>query len=76
MKAIILISSIFYIIGLKVSNQIELVKKSNPADTLISTKIIPHQPAKSVKVLNDDENLNLTESLKDEEPIKEEDDHS
>lgn len=38
MKALILISSIFYILGLKISNKIDLVKKSNPVE-----KIITHQ---------------------------------
>lgn len=40
MKAIILISSIFYILGLKIGHKIDLVKKVNPAKTItITTKI-------------------------------------
>ena len=38
MKAIILISSIFYILGLKIGNKIDLVKKNNPAEKVISEK--------------------------------------
>ena len=38
MKAIILISSIFYILGLKVSHTFEFVKKSNPVDKVISVR--------------------------------------
>jgi len=48
MKAIILISSIFYILGLKISNHIDLVKKSNPVDTLITNKITSIPPSKTV----------------------------
>lgn len=40
MKAIILISSIFYILGLKIGNKIDLVKKENPVKTIsIATKV-------------------------------------
>ena len=38
MKAIILISSIFYILGLKIGNKIDLVKKSHPVDKVITEK--------------------------------------
>ena len=44
MKAVILISSIFFILGLKVSHKIDLGIKNNAVDTLISTKIIPQHP--------------------------------
>lgn len=47
MKAIILISSIFYILGLKISNKIDFVKKSNPVDKIITHKIISDKPSKS-----------------------------
>lgn len=53
MKAIILISSIFYILGLKISNHIDLVKKSNPVDTLITNKIIVTPPSKVVYLKNE-----------------------
>jgi hypothetical protein len=76
MKAIILISSIFYIIGLKVSNQIDLVGKSNPVDTLISNKIIPQQPAEAVQVFPSEENNAGVDSMKNEETLKEEDNQS
>jgi hypothetical protein len=76
MKAVILISSIFYIIGLKVSNRIDLVGKSNPVDTLISNKIIPQQPAKAVQVFQTEENSIEIDSLKSEESLKEEDNQS
>lgn len=37
MKAIILISSIFYILGLKIGNKIDLVKKVNHTKTIAFT---------------------------------------
>jgi hypothetical protein len=47
MKAIILISSIFYILGLKVSNKIDLVKRSNPVEKIISNTITSKKSVKS-----------------------------
>lgn len=43
MKAIILISSIFYLLGLKLSNKIDLIK---PAAHSVS-KVIVHKPSES-----------------------------
>lgn len=71
MKTVILISSIFYIIGLKVSSQIDLAGKSNPVDTLISTKVIPLQPAQSVQIFQSDENISEADSIKTEQPERE-----
>ncbi|MBT3383400.1 MAG: hypothetical protein HN778_05710 [Prolixibacteraceae bacterium] len=48
MKAIILISSIFYILGLKIGNKIDLVKKSNPVEKIITNNIIVKKPAKTI----------------------------
>ena len=48
MKAIILISSIFYILGLKIGNKIDLVKKSNPVDKIITNSITTVKPSKSI----------------------------
>lgn len=48
MKAIILISSIFYILGLKISNKIELIKKTNPVDTIVTKTIKSANPEKSI----------------------------
>jgi len=46
MKAIILFSSIFYILGLKIGNKIDLVKKSNPVDKIITQKVEIKKPEK------------------------------
>lgn len=44
MKAIILLSSIFYILGLKIGNKIDLVKKNDPVDKVIATKVKVAEP--------------------------------
>lgn len=41
MKAIILISSIFYILGLKISNKIDLVKRTCPVEKVIMHTVKP-----------------------------------
>ncbi|MEN8116559.1 MAG: hypothetical protein ABFS16_06240 [Bacteroidota bacterium] len=48
MKAIILISSIFYILGLKISHKINLVKKCDPVDKVITNKVKTEKPSKSI----------------------------
>jgi len=48
MKAIILISSIFYILGLKISNKIDLIKKVSPVEKVTIQKIKPETPEKAV----------------------------
>ena len=65
MKAIILISSIFYILGLKISNHIELVKKCNPVDTIITNKITTTSPSKAVHFTDETSLKILADSLKD-----------
>ncbi len=47
MKTIILLSSIFYILGLKLSNQIDLEKKEHPIDTVVGNKIMSSTPSKN-----------------------------
>lgn len=47
MKTIILISSIFYILGLKIGNKIDLVKKNNPVEKVVTEKVKPEKPADS-----------------------------
>ena len=44
MKAIILISSIFYILGLKISTKIDLIKKSHPVEKIISQTDVIKKP--------------------------------
>lgn len=47
MKAIILISSIFYILGLKISNKIDLIKKSTPVEKVIIHSVQKANPEKT-----------------------------
>ena len=47
MKVIILISSIFYILGLKISNKIELVKEVNPVEKIIMHTAKPEESKKN-----------------------------
>jgi hypothetical protein len=65
MKAIILISSIFYILGLKISNQIDLVKKSNPVDTIITNKITSTPPSKIIYFKDEAGLKTLADTLKE-----------
>lgn len=46
MKAIILISSIFYFLGLLIGNMFHIAKESAPIETIIVNKIKTIQPAK------------------------------
>ena len=46
MKASILISSIFYLLGLFIGNKIDLVKKSFPVEKIIIHKIQEYKPSK------------------------------
>ncbi|MBN1987365.1 MAG: hypothetical protein JW761_13725 [Prolixibacteraceae bacterium] len=49
MKAIILISSIFYILGLKIGNKIDIVKRANPVEKIITKCITaPPKPPKTI----------------------------
>lgn len=48
MKTIILISSIFYILGLKISNKFDFVKRSTPVEKIIVNKTKPAPPEKTI----------------------------
>lgn len=74
MKAIILVSSIFYILGLKISNKIDLVKKTSRADTTISqTVVVPQLNRKQIDFTTAEKELNAAESTttKSEETTEE-----
>ena len=53
MKAIILISSIFYILGLKIGNKIDLVKKSNPPEKVITENVKVEKPSDCYDAINE-----------------------
>ncbi len=48
MKTIILVASIFYILGLKLGHKIDIVKKSNPVEKIITNCITPPKTPKTV----------------------------
>ena len=64
MKAIILISSIFYILGLKLGNKIDIVKKTNPVEKIITNCITPTKPAKAIQFEQKDAEKAQPDSLK------------
>ena len=64
MKAIILISSIFYILGLKISNKFELIKKANPVEKIITVDSPDKQSATTVKFDDEIKPVGTTDSLK------------
>lgn len=66
MKEIILISSIFYILGLKLGNKIDIVKKSNPVDSIIINCIPSSKPSRAIHFEQKDVKKSEPDSLKNE----------
>lgn len=64
MKAIILISSIFYILGLKLSHKFDLVKKTDPVNKTITNNIETKQPGKNAYFSDEVKLKNETDSIK------------
>lgn len=64
MKAIILISSIFYIIGLKIGNQIDLTTKNTPVEKISTTKISSPETEKTYQFNGTAANQMKTDSVK------------
>lgn len=72
MKTIILAASIFYILGLKFSNSIDISIKTSPVDTITTSNIIQHKPAVSVFPYSSPAPQIEADSLKTTEPIEKE----
>ncbi len=73
MKAIILVSSIFYIIGLKLGNKIELSGKSDPVEKVIINKIKTKENGETYKFPTDSQIIkpdSLLNPVKDNLPVK------
>jgi hypothetical protein len=49
MKTIIIVASIFYILGLTFSNNLDISKKSSPVDSIATPRIIQHKPDVSIQ---------------------------
>ncbi len=70
MKAIVLISSIFFLLGLKLSSVIDLRKKAETVDTLITTKIIQSKPVKALPLFGDSEKETKENKKTEEKEVK------
>ncbi len=66
MKAIILISSIFYILGLKIGNKIDIVKKSHPIEKIITNGIKTSKPLNAFHIEQKEDENAKPDSLKSE----------
>lgn len=55
MKTIVFFSSIFFLLGLKLSNIINLPGKIEAVDTMITNKIIQSKPTKALPLFKDSE---------------------
>lgn len=64
MKAIILISSIFYILGLKIGHKIDLFKTNNPVQKISTTTKAIKQATKAVYFTDEAQTKTSTDSLK------------
>ncbi len=64
MKAIILISSIFYILGLKISNKFELIKKASPVEKIITVDTPDKKSVNAIKLNEEIQPVLSTDSLK------------
>lgn len=68
MKAIILISSIFYVLGLKISNKIDFVKRINPVEKIINNAIPPKKTDKVFHFHDDADKKPEADTLKSSTP--------
>ena len=64
MKAIILISSIFYILGLKIGHKIDFFKSYNPVQKISTTTIAVKQATKAVYFSDEVKQKSSADSLK------------
>lgn len=64
MKTIVILSSIFYILGLKISHKIDLVKRCNPIDKIASTATVVKETTKIFYFGNDAELSTESDTLK------------
>lgn len=66
MKAIILLSSIFYILGLKIGHKIEIIRSANPVHKITTTTNAVKSAAKSVYFSDETKKTPAADSLKSE----------
>lgn len=66
MKTVVVISSIFFLLGLKLSNIIDLRGKAEVVDTIITNKIIKSKPVKALPLFKDNETEAQAQAQKDD----------
>ncbi len=64
MKAIILLSSIFYILGLKIGHKIDIIRSANPVQKITTTTNAVKSAAKSVYFTDEVKKTPAVDSLK------------
>jgi hypothetical protein len=69
MKAIILLSSIFYILGLKIGHKIDIFRTSNPVHKITTTTNAVKSAAKSVYFSEEVKKVPTVDSLKHENSV-------
>lgn len=75
MKTTLFLSSIFFLLGLKVSNLVDLRGKAQNVDKIIINKIIGSKPVKALPILQDEEQDEKTKENKiKEEPVQQKND--
>ena len=67
MKAIFLISSIFYILGLKIGHKINLIKSCNPVQKISTTTNAVKQATKAVYFSDEVQPKTSSDTLKNED---------
>jgi hypothetical protein len=69
MKAIILLSSIFYILGLKIGHKIDVFRTANPVQKITTTTNAVKSAAKSVYFSEEVKKVPVVDSLKQENSV-------
>lgn len=64
MKTIVILSSIFYILGLKISHKIDLVKRCNPVEKIASTATVVKETTKTFYFGTDTKTTTVSDTIK------------
>jgi hypothetical protein len=70
MKAIILFSSFFFFLGLKIGNIIDLRGKAGNVDKIITNKILQSKPVKALQLFKNEDEAPKSEDKNKQEPEK------
>jgi len=69
MKAIILLSSIFYILGLKIGHKIDIIRTANPVQKITTTTNAVKSVAKSVYFTDEVKKTTAVDTLKQNDSV-------